>query len=181
MGIYLIETPKEEKSFDVLVWPFQQSQHIWVDTQITPAYCTKCKKQLKGFFSYLDHNKVGQVGNLLCNYCKGNILCIKPNYFRDEMIMKTVRGGCPSEKIDFATLYCIHPLAFIQVKKETGYNLFEKGKVLKLSSIIKEICQTISLPETHLSSIQIITDLRFPLLPLLINQWLNLLRHLRIT
>lgn len=181
MGIYLIETPEEEKSFEVLVWPFKQSQNIWVDTQITPAYCTKCKKQVKGFFAYLNQSKVGQVGYILCNYCRGDIQCVKPNYFRNEIIMRTTSVHDLSLMIDFATLYCIHPLTFSQVKKETGYNLFEKGTILKLSSIIKEICQTISLPETHLSSVQIITDLRFPHLPVLVNRWINLLRHLRIT
>lgn len=181
MGIYLIETPHEEKSFEVLLWPFPQSHHIWADTQITPAYCTKCNKQLEFLVAFPDDNAAGHIGYMICSYCKREIQFVKPNYFRNEIIIRTDCPDCSSMKIDFSLLYCLHPLYFNQVKKETGYNLFEKGTVVKLSSIIKEICQSISLPETHLSSIQIITDLRFPRLPLLVNQWLNVLRHLRIT
>jgi hypothetical protein len=163
------------------VWPFRQSEHIWVDTEITPAYCTKCKKQVKGFFAYRDNKKEGMIGNFLCNYCNGQIQCMRSTYFRNQIIMRTNCLACPSLKIDFSSLYCIHPITFMQVKKETGYDLFEQGQVLKLSSIIRDICQRISLPETRLSSIPIITDLRFPFLPMLVNRWINLLRQLRIT
>lgn len=176
MTIFFIESREEEKRYDVFLWTYPQSQHLWVDTYITPAYCTGCKKQLDGTYAYLDSQQ-GQVGTLLCNHCGASIHCTDRHLFHHELLMSTGR----TITLEYGKLYLLHPRIFFQIKKETGYDLFAKGRKVRLSHAIEEIGSLIHLPMHKVPQIQIVTDLHFPHLPFLVNQWLNLLRYMQLT
>lgn len=179
MSIFLIENEKAEEQFDVVFWPFRENHHIWTDTEITPAYCTHCRRQVDGMFAYLDSHS-GQVGTLSCNHCGSIIYCTDKDPYHHQLIMTTLVPYA-SLVIDFAKLYLLHPKVFYQIQMETGYDVFAQGKKVKLSRVVEELCHQIDLPITQLPRIQIITDLHFPCLPTLVNRWLNLLRTINIT
>ena len=188
MGITLINDVEEEKKYDITIcFSCTSKGNYLIDTEITPAFCTKCNTQVSGFFAY-QGSRYGQVGEIQCDHCKSKILCTDDDYARYRIFMSSdqyfnrfiyTEGQFDSSYskvlIDFEKTYNLTKETFLYVKEKTGYDIFHSSQDIKLSQLITILSQKIGLKEENIPNIEITLDPRFPHMPSLISKWFNLL------
>jgi len=147
---------------------------IQIDIGITPLFCLNCNRQLEKFYQ-MNGGRYGYVGGVVCD-CGAEIKCVDSDNIVEYLKTSTHLGEkvVGQYYIDYTKVYKLANEHLLQIKDFFGFDIFEeyKNKTVKLEEIVERLIYDY---DCEISGEKVYAEEKFVRLPMLINQWFEIL------